>query len=483
MKDLFDRISRAFRGRPWALVAVLWCLYRAIGLVTRTLLDALVPVESDLPILRLVEGPAVAGFAVACAIAAARGRRVAVQCAAWAVLFELLILGRWRLVENPMSLLPLLIWAGVLWMLHRRIPREWGGAPSLSLAARKARRFTLPRVSLARFARCAPTARPTGRVEAGSDPQPRKDLVTGLKLTIALFVGLEALAGLTIRNFYQEVLDPPTPVVNRPPAYQAGLPTFATIGSSPANVERLNDRPFSRVLSERYSGRFNFLFYRAGGLSSYRLVAIARDLMEAEQPPDALILYMGHQDLNASRGAAFLRNLDLLGSGEWIVMVVKTLVHESALVRFSLYGLWRHRYDHLEVRDPRWVEEVFRSWSANVTWIIEEARRRGIAVFAVTAAADRSRISEASQTYLALENNFLRGLPSRYSHVVLVDFEPVLDARYPDGPRPDCEPFEPDPVRGGCGDPYHLGPRGHEILADLLGPALERWVRDREPRR
>ncbi len=303
--------------------------------------------------------------------------------------------------------------------------------------------------------------------------------MVGLHVTLALFVGLEAAAGIAIRSCYQQIMDPPDPVVRPAPEFVAGLPTFATIGSSPATVERLHDRPFSRLLAERYRGRMNFLFYRHGGLSSHRLVTIARDLMDSEPQPDALILYIGHQDYNASRGVAFLRDLDLAGSDERTLTTLQWVIRQSSLVRLSLYLLWEARYGHLANRGPEWREEVFRHYSENMSRIVADAGRRGVHVFAVTVQADRSRMSAESKAYMKMENEFIRGLPARFPHVTLVDFEPVLDARYPDGARPDCEPYEPNPVTGGCGDPYHLGPRGHEVLADLLGPVLERWVASR----
>ncbi len=142
--------------------------------------------------------------------------------------------------------------------------------------------------------------------------------------------------------------------------------------------------------------------------------------------------------------------------------------------------MWERRYGHLADAGQQWLEEVFRHYRENVDRIVTEAGRRGVHVFAVTVQADRARISPSSLAYMQRENGYIRELPKRFPHVTLVDFEPVLDALYPGGARPDCEPYEPNPVMGGCGDPYHLGPRGHEVLADLLGPVLERWAQTRQ---
>lgn len=434
----FASLARAVKGRSALAVVLAVCAWRGLGSVVGSVAQAVLPEEANLPILRWLDRPAVAIASLGCAVAILRGRRSALAWAGWAILAEMLVLARWRVAENPWVVIPLVAWVVALFLLIRWLP---------------------PR-----------PPRPESRW---------RDLGVGVWATLALFVGLEAMAGLAIRNAYQQILEPPDPVVQPPPEFVPGLPTFATIGSSPAMIERLRDRPFSRLLAERYRGRLNFLFYREGGLSSRRLVGIARDVMDSEPRPDALILYVGHQDYNASRGDAFLRDLDVVGGSDRAVSALKWLIRQSSLVRLSLYLLWEGRYGHLAGRGPEWRAEVFRHYSENVSRIVEDAGRRGVHVFAVTVQADRGVISEESAAYMDMENRFIRDLPSRFPHVTLVDFEPVLDARYPGGARPDCEPFEPNPVTGGCGDPYHLGPRGHEVLADLLGPALERWVESR----
>lgn len=434
----FASLARAVRDRPALAVVLAVCAWRGFLSVVGFVDQAVLPKEANLPLVRWLDRPAVAIASLGCAIAVLRGRRGALAWAGWAILAEMLVVARWRVVEFPWVVVPLVAWVGAFCLLVRWLP------PRPPAAASR-----------------------------------RRDLWIGVQVTIALFVGLEAVAGVAIRNAYQQILDPPDPVVQPAPEFVAGLPTFATIGSSPAMIERLRDRPFSRLLAERYRGRLNFLFYRHGGLSSRRLVDIARDLMDSERRPDALILYVGHQDYNASRGDAFLRDMDLVGSGDWAVSGLKWMIRQSCLVRLSLYLLWEARYGHLAGRGPEWREEVFRHFSENVSRIVEDAGRRGVHVFAVTAQADRRVISPESRAYMEMENAFIRGLPARYPQVTVVDFEPVLDARYPGGARPDCEPYEPNPVTGGCGDPYHLGPRGHEVLADLLGPVLERWVESR----
>ncbi len=432
-------IVRSVRGRPAVAAVLALCTWRFVVSLPEILSHVNRLGKANLPLLYWLESPGVAIASLGCAVAGLRGRRSALAWAGWAILAELLLMTRTRVAENPWAVVPLVAWVVAFFVLLRTLP---------------------PRIP-----------RPESR---------RRDLLIGLQATLVLFVGLEALAGLAIRNAYQQILNPPDPVVQPTPEFIAGLPTLATIGSSPAMIERLSDRPFSRLLAERYQGRLNFLFYRGGGLSSYRLVTIAQDIMDSEPRPDALILYAGHQDFNASRGSAFLRDLDLVGPGERSLSALQWVIRQSSLVRLSLYLLWERRHEHKAGCDPACQDKVFRHYRENMDRIVTAAGERGIHVFAVTLQANRAAIGRESAAHMARVNEYIRALPARFGHATLVDFEPVLDARYPEGARPDCEPFEPNPVTGGCGDPYHLGPRGHEVLADLLGPVLEEWAEARK---
>lgn len=392
------------------------------------------------PPLRLVQWLDLAGLAVlsiATVVATFLGRRVAIRLALGTALFELLALGRVWLPDHPFA-----AWALVAW-----------------LAAAVLLVHTLP-----------PNARPARSARA--------DVRIGLGITLILFVLLEAVAGILIINVYTHIQHIPDPPTALPPDYVAGLPTVATIGSSPANCERVNRRPFSAILAERHRGRFNYRFSDRGGLHSDRLVTIVDQLLQAEPRPDALILYIGHQDLNVRRGSAFLQSTGLDENAPTASAAVRRLLVESSLVRLSVYLAWTHRYDFEDRLDRATVEATFRNYAKNIDHIVEAAERRGVHVFAATVAADRRGIAQESIAYMAMENTHVRGLPERFPNVTLVDFDPLLAARYPEGPTPTCEPFEADPHSNRCGDPYHLGPRGHEILADLLASEIERWERE-----
>lgn len=431
-------LSPVFRKGPKSglLVLVLgFCLLRGLSGPVDLLISILIP-SVETSEFSFAEAVLVL-TAFGCFFAVLRKRRSAITWALFALLADLLSLGPVNLLERPVLFVPGLLWGAVIWAIPRLVPR--------------------PPVVESRW----------------------RDLRIGILATIGFFMALEVLAGWLIGSRFQRILDPPDPVIQPAIEPVAGVPTLATIGSSPANVERIHDRPFSRILAERFRGRMNFLFYREGGLPSHRLVRIVRDLLRSEKKPDALILYVGHQDYNAARGVAFLQDMDLVGDDERTLSALQWLIRRSSLVRLSLYLLWENRYGHLANNTTEWREAVFRQYAENMDRIVTEAGEHGVHVFAVTVQADRARIIEASRAYMEMENRYIRELPARFRHVTLVDFEPVLDAMYPNGPKPDCEPFEPDPILGGCGDPYHLGPRGHEVLADLLGPVLERFVATR----
>lgn len=427
----------ALKGKVPLLVILILCLWRVLWSFDGLLGQLINPEESHLHFVRWLDKSMLIVMSIGCMVATLRGRRSAISWALWGLLADMLAQGTRRFLEDPAMVLPFLAWAAIIYLLYRIMP-----APEIG--------------------------------------RKRSDVVMGIKITLAMFVALEAISGLLIRNFYQEIYDPPDPVVKSDRPIVPGLPTFATIGSSPATVDRINNMPFTRLLAERYEGRFNFLLYRKGGLASHRLVRIAHDLMESDLRPDALILYAGHQDYNVAPGLAFLRDFDLFEEG--MVPIFETLVRESSLVRLSLYMMWIAQRRYQPQRSPERRQEVFEEYAANIDKIITEAGRKGLHVFAVTVQADKGRLNEESLAYMALENGYIRELPKRFTHVTLVDFEPVLDKLYPNGPKQDCEPYEPDPVAGGCGDPFHLGPMGHKILADLIGPVLESWASAREVR-
>lgn len=419
-------LRRFFTDSPARLLVLAFCLWRILAFIG--------PVYPHHVWLRLIDGPATALCAAICAVFTVLKKRSAVVWAIFAFLFDMLYASRFNLTEAPFVLIPLFGWLVVIALLHKTIPA---------------------------------TPLPPSRL---------RDLKYGLLTTVGLFLFLEGAAAMLINTKFQAIYDAPAPVMSSPIEAVPTLPTIATIGSSPANLERIYDRPFSLILAERFQGRVNFLFSRAGGLHSDRLVKIAKDLMASETPPDALILYVGHQDLNASRGVAFLEHLNFLESNQHFLGAVKVLVRQSALVRLALFLLWQNRYGHVASASPEWIQQVYERYRKNMDEIVSEAERRGIHVFASTVQAYKARVSEQSRQYMALENSYIRELPRRFSNVTLVDFEPVLDALYPDGPKPDCEPFEYNPLSGECGDPYHLGPKGHEILADTLAPAIEKWL-------
>jgi hypothetical protein len=254
-----------------------------------------------------------------------------------------------------------------------------------------------------------------------------------------------------------------------------GHPTVATLGSSPANLERQHDRPFSVLLEERLGDTINFLYFRHGGLNTDLLLRKAGELLDGDPRPSAFILYSGFQDLNQFDGLSLLRELDPVGQSSGVQRAVRWAVEQSSLLRLVLYKLWWARQSILAAPGSEKVAVVLEQYQRNIERLLALAERYGCRVFAVTLSLDRSAVAQEAGRYTDQVNDFLRSLPGRHPGITVVDFAAEIANRYPAGRLTDCEPYEAAPEAERCGDPWHLGPRGHEILAGMLEPALLAW--------
>ena len=378
-----------------------------------------------------------AGFDMALAVALLLRRRCAVELAAWATLAELAT--RSTSNSGPLGLSFLMI-----------LP--WGAALAF-LMVQRCRLF-----------------------QPGSARGWGNDWWGATRLTIAVFFLLETSSWLVVRAWV------PALYVVREPAYQApaefvpGLPTIAVLGSSPATEERVADRPFPRILSERLRGQSNIVYRRKGGINSDMLVTIATTLVNGALHPAAFLIYAGLQDFNQdAQGLRLLTDIAPLDRSSPGPEIAKWVISHSALVRLSLYGMRRTQLGWRQVKSPDTVRVTFEHYRGNLERILQLAAERHMHVFISSLAQSWSDTGEASIRYTETVNEYLRGLPERHRDVTFVDFASRLHEAYPNGRLADCEPFEAAPGFERCGDPYHLGPRGHELLADTFEPVLRDW--------
>lgn len=302
------------------------------------------------------------------------------------------------------------------------------------------------------------------------------DALVGIRVTLFMFLALEVAASLAFHTAeFQRLrmVAEPEARPRRPPV--PGRPTLSTLGSSPANLERVHDRPFTAILGDRFADRVNFVSYKRGGVNSTMLVAIARSQEAWANKPDGFIVYCGLQDYNAAAGVAFLREVDVLGRSGFAAKVAREVIRQSKGVRLALFLMKQEQYERAASASIDKARAVLRTFSLNLETIIDLAAANQQRMFVVTVSANLNH-----REYLNLLNDYLRSLPARYPHVTLVDFAAVIEAKYPSGRLADCEPYEPVPnVPGQCGDPYHLGPKGHELLAETLAPPIEQWAASR----
>ncbi|RJO68954.1 MAG: SGNH/GDSL hydrolase family protein [Myxococcales bacterium] len=311
--------------------------------------------------------------------------------------------------------------------------------------------------------------------------RPLRDFWGALRLTAALFVFTELLAGFLFERLYSYDFHK---VFSRTEApFDTTFPltpdkkTLLTLGSSPANLELVTGKAFSYLLAERLSGRLNFLFYLLGGVNSDTWLRLAENALQKNPRPDAFIVYSGIQDWNQTELQYFIREVDLLSEVKGGLSFARWLTTHSSLVKFTA-ALMKTHTSRPCTEDQ--ADRVFAHYAANLDRLIEMARRNGERVFVVTVVADYSRICLSNRSYLDKVNQYARNLPARQPHVTVIDFAEEFWKRYPNGRAApdDCTPFEPAATPGECGDPYHLGPAGHKLIADMLQPVIERWAND-----
>jgi lysophospholipase L1-like esterase len=266
-------------------------------------------------------------------------------------------------------------------------------------------------------------------------------------------------------------------VTEEPAPFSKEKPTFLTLGSSPANLEILTDHPFSRVLSERQSDIANFRFFRMGGADSAHLVEVLKETYESPRPVDAIILYAGFQDINISPLQRYLRQTNMLESSDLGRGIVLWFIRDSALFNFLLRAVRT-----LEVRAPRdesieKARSVLAGLRPNVESIIKMAREHGDTVFLLTMVMNLKNVADSTVFYVTMMNEYYRSLATRYDNVIVVDFARAFEIKYPDGALPNGEPFEMrNDGSGQPGDPFHLGPVGHQMIADTLEPEIRMWA-------
>ena len=416
------------------VTAMVWAIWRVLS----TLVDLIGQIISfgdpPLTIFRWLDLSGIFILSIVFLVTVFRKKRGAASIAVWLAIFELLHMGRITLADHPLAILAVLAWIGIAVFLAKTLPKP---------AVKK-----------------------------------KESWITGVWITLGMLLVLEAACDTIILNKYQPLRISEYPSMAPPPEYEADKPTLATIGSSPANLERIHRTPFSAILAKRFKGRANFLFFDAGGLASNHLLEITKRRFATLDHLDALLLYIGHQDLNAHNELRLTNNTSI--NDELSGSAFQVLFNQSAFIRMSLYIIWSQRYDHTYEVTDKVIEEVFSRYAANMDAIVKVAQSHKAHVFVATVSADKRVISEQSKTYMDMENAHMRGLAERFPNVTLIDFEPKLDAMYPDGPDADCQPYEPLPYSSGCGDPFHLGIKGHEILADMLEPEIEKWLQGLE---
>jgi hypothetical protein len=393
--------------------------------------DGFVVAEDAAPRWSAVVAAAVdAGFGVALVL---RSRK-ALELAAWAGLWHLVAVGGDRLVVVPHLGLPGLGWAAA-----------WAAA----------------------FAGRSRLLRPARR---------SRPVLGAVRLTAAMFVALEVASAVTVRLAFPALLIVREPLYVSPQVWFPGIPTIALLGSSPATVERLAGHPFVSILAMRLLGRYNFEYQTRGGVNSDLQVRIARSLADHDHPPDAFLIYAGLQDYNQdTSGLAVLREIAPLDRSQGALGVAHDVIESSHLVRLSLYLLRNAQLALRRDRSPFEVRTIFERYRDNIEAILALARERGMHVFVSTVVADGSRISPPNVEYLRMVNDYLKSLAVTHPDVSVVDFEARIAEIYPLGRLPDCEPFEAIPGTTECGDHSHLGPQGHELLADLFEPVIAAW--------
>lgn len=437
-----DAAGKALPHWVRAVVVAVWalCASQVLWTARRFLVEDLWRPDpgADLLILALL--------ALGCALALASRRRVAVELAGWAALAELVLVD-WTQGARLLSRVP----EAALWVL----------AGILLLGAGR-RLFRRP---------------VTARRNAW------RDLAGASRATLALFLVLDIAAAAWIHGNNPRAMITTEPPPTMTTEYVQGLPTVATLGSSPANYERDFQKPFTGILADRFRESLNFVGSGEGGVNSDKLVAMAQRLVDSDQRPDAFLIYAGHEDFDDYAGLKFLVDLDPVGQSEVTRSAVAWVIRHSALVRLSLFHLWMWNFDFFAAPADDRARAVFPHMRDNLEAILRLAADNGMRVFVVTLHADWSLTPVGHREYVRLLNDWFRELPDRYGHVSTVDFERVAEARYPQGPLADCEPFEtPLPGRDGCTNAFHMSSVGHALIADLVEPVLARWIESRKPR-
>jgi lysophospholipase L1-like esterase len=266
-------------------------------------------------------------------------------------------------------------------------------------------------------------------------------------------------------------------IAEEPAPYSRDNPTFITLGSSPANLEVRTGHPFSRVLSERLKEHANFRFFNMGGADSAHLVKVLRKSYESAKPVDAIILYAGFQDFTESALQRYLRQTNLLGFSEFGQNIALCFIRDSALFNFMLRCVKRLQINSQRSNSTVEAQKILDALKPNVESIIKMAQQHGDTVFVVTPVLNSKNVANITNIYSTMINDYYRSLSARYDNVTLVDFARAFATRYPDGALPNGEPFEMrNDGSGQPGDPFHLGPVGHQMIADTLEPEIRMWV-------
>ncbi|MBI4676814.1 MAG: hypothetical protein HY748_04465 [Elusimicrobia bacterium] len=267
-----------------------------------------------------------------------------------------------------------------------------------------------------------------------------------------------------------------------------GLDKIVVLGSSPAMVETVHNRPFPDQLRERLAERFDVLFIRAGGIDSSLNVLEAEMAARCGWRTRYFIVYAGHQDFNAAYrekcGVVFPA---VRPSPGWRDFAAAWLLNHSSTIRLLTATALRTQNRHVAPERSGCLftfsqddlRGLLARYEGNMRRIIRAARAIGARTILVTQILDPSRTSRESAQFCGMQNEALRRLARRNPDVDVVDFELAAAPRVrkKDG---GCGLFETSPEPGRCGDPYHLSLAGHEIVADLLG---KRLMKDEAPSR
>ncbi len=301
---------------------------------------------------------------------------------------------------------------------------------------------------------------------------PTAQIYRSIKVMVLFFVFLEALSTIYLTKAYPLLVNPP--LVAKPFRYDsyvvpAGKDAILVLGSSPAYAEIKTNRPFSRILRERFGARHVVISLDRGGLDSALLVEYSGDLLDHIPGIKNIIIYAGHQDFNAADIERKKRSIMLSSDGTAMHMCAAFVFSNSNLFKALLVCVKKAR-----ARDPRFIEHsqidgalVLEKYRTHIEQIVRHAKEHGVRVLMVTQILDADRVGGHSIAFWQKQVVVQKRIAKEHAHVDLLDFQDVIAKRtFNTTSRKELFETVPGSERGG--DPYHMGPEGHRLLADML---------------